>query len=99
MSQNTHGENREMQPSGPHGCKFRIAWRAECGDPVVEGEEYCAKHLGKKCCSCGVQATHECETELWISVCGAPLCEDCVHIEDPAGTGNYRHRPSMEGPE
>lgn len=65
-------------------CTFDKAWIGPCGKPAgVDG--LCSEHLGKKCTSCGGQATRECD-DTFQFVCGAPLCNDCRSIP-----GTMRH--------
>lgn len=65
-------------------CKFDIAWVGRCNKQPVALGEMCEKHSGKKCTSCGAQATQEC-AETGQFVCGALLCDDCEHATFPDG--------------
>lgn len=71
-------------------CKFKLAWTNGCLEKEIEGSDYCEKHSKMKCCSCGEQATHECE-ETNQFVCGAPLCENCEDEISYKGTNTFRH--------
>lgn len=59
-------------------CKFNMAWRGICEVKTVVGKEYCAKHLGEKCFSCGKQATRDCDHTSQF-VCGMPMCDEHRH--------------------
>jgi hypothetical protein len=65
-------------------CSYGLAWVGNCGKPVVK-DGFCEDHIGLDCCSCGEQATHECE-ETGQFVCGFPLCDNCVHTIAKDGT-------------
>ena len=78
-------------------CQYDIAWYGKCG----KGEgEFCEKHAQVKCVSCGAQATHEC-CYTGQFVCGAPLCNDCVGVEDESkssgGWGFLNHYHKRRG--
>lgn len=64
-------------------CKFDRAWIGACGKPTAT--TFCDEHSKEKCCSCGGQATRECD-ETGQFVCGFPLCNDCEHSIAPDGT-------------
>jgi hypothetical protein len=66
-------------------CSFREAWIGRCKKEAAEGEKYCLDHKGRKCCSCGNEATHTCE-ETGQFVCGENLCDGCEHMIFPSGT-------------
>jgi hypothetical protein len=77
-------------------CKFDMGWGGICkAAPASDGDGYCERHAGVRCCSCGEKATRECcETGIQF-VCGSPLCDDCDH--GPArggwfGLGGGHHR-------
>lgn len=80
------------------GCRYVLAWRGRCCDPVQE-REVCSIHANIICASCGQQAVREC-SHTGQFVCGAPLCDACEGYEDPSltagswGFGNHRHRPT-----
>ena len=59
-------------------CKYDLAWRGPCNEPTIDGSDYCEEHSKEVCCSCGAQATHQCSETMGL-VCGAPLCDNCVH--------------------
>lgn len=44
----------------------------------------------KNCCGCGKPTTGMCWTDCGMSLCGEPLCDDCIHIDEPYG---WRHEP------
>ena len=53
----------------------------------------------KPCVGCGKPTTGMCWTDCGMSLCGAPLCGDCVHIDQKYG---WDHKPrailrAMEG--
>lgn len=75
------------------GCKFNISWVGVCNSNPVDNIEYCEKHLGMKCCSCGERAPHDCYETMNGFVCGAPLCDNCEHEINENGTngGNFKH--------
>lgn len=76
-------------------CKFVIAWVGECGiDAGPSG--YCGEHRDEECCSCGKQATHECEETMGL-VCGFPLCDDCEHTIRENGTNSGPVPPGLGG--
>jgi len=64
-------------------CKFNKAWIGRCKNEADESG-FCEEHKFLKCCSCGTQATHECD-ETGQFVCGFPLCDDCTHNTHPKG--------------
>src|ERR1035437_66469 len=66
-------------------CKFDIAWVGKCNRPVVDGKSVCQEHLEQICCSCGAQATRQCE-ETGQFVCGELLCDNCEHTTFGDGT-------------
>lgn len=70
-------------------CKFVVAWVGNCPE---NGEPFCEKHSALKCCSCGEQATHNCEETMGL-VCGCPLCDNCEHELSEKGTngGTFAH--------
>lgn len=77
-------------------CSFQVAWRGACGEKVEDGE-YCPAHQNVTCCSCGEQATHECN-ETAILVCGAPLCNDCEHtIQSNGCNSGGQHPEGLKG--
>ena len=57
-------------------CKFMRSWIGYCTEETVDDTEYCKKHKGLTC-SCGNQATHDCEQTLGSFICGKLLCEKC----------------------
>lgn len=71
-------------------CKFVKAWIGHCGEPTEGETAFCSIHAGLKCCSCGGQATHECDQTGIQFVCCSPLCDDCTHGRpDPANPGMF----------
>lgn len=70
-------------------CKFYKAWTGQCGEKCLDGD-YCERHSITKCCSCGNQATHEC-SETFMLVCGAPLCDNCEHIQETTPESWFTH--------
>jgi len=80
-------------------CRFIKAWIGQCKNDAIEGE-FCKEHADLKCCSCGAQATHECD-ETGQFVCGAPLCDNCEHTIAKDGTnggiGFIRTSPLPKG--
>jgi hypothetical protein len=71
-------------------CKFDRGWIGKCNNEVVKGTDYCSEHLDINCVSCGKQATHDCP-ETFQFVCGAPLCDNCIHDFRDKTTGCYSH--------
>lgn len=65
-------------------CQFKIAWVGQCQDPQ---EEYCEEHLLCKCVVCNRQATHACEETCGL-VCGASLCDKCIHQLNSQGVND-----------
>lgn len=70
-------------------CKFRPAWQSRCN------QENCKKHKDLKCCSCGEQATHQCE-ETNGFVCGELLCNNCEHTIGEDGTNSGKLPEGMK---
>jgi hypothetical protein len=68
------------------GCKYELAWIGKCNHALEAGEDFCPTHKGKKCDSCGEQATGECDETLGGFVCNTPVCSDCEHEIAPNGT-------------
>lgn len=60
-------------------CKYDSCYKGYCGEPVVEGEEYCKEHLGKKCWKCDKQAIGDCNKFDGSYICGSPMCQDHKH--------------------
>lgn len=56
-------------------CSFDKCWIGRCKEPA-DTSGYCAEHRSKKC-SCGRQATHDCEATIGAFVCGRLLCGSC----------------------
>ena len=71
-------------------CKFDKAWIGKCKEQPMD--DFCNTHKGIKCCSCGEQATGECN-ETNTLVCGAPLCDDCEHTINSNGCNGGGERP------
>lgn len=69
-------------------CIFEEAWIGRCKEPATAGD-FCAKHAGRKCTSCGAVATHNCDETMGPLVCGADLCPLCEHALAPDGTNRY----------
>lgn len=69
-------------PQLGRACTFHKAWIGLCGKPA-DDSGYCEKHRGIKCCSCGEQATRECDQTGIQFVCGYPLCAGCNHGTPP----------------
>lgn len=65
-------------------CGFNEAWIGRCKEPTPIDGDRCEKHRGKKCASCGQDATRSCDETMGL-VCGAPLCDDCEHTTYPNG--------------
>lgn len=61
-------------------CGFLMSWVGHCKEPKP-----CAKHKDLTCSSCGVPATHDCDSTGQF-VCGVPLCDECGHMIFPDGT-------------
>jgi len=85
-------------------CQFDRAWIGPCGAPLSGQETVCPKHRDLKCCSCGAQATRECEHTGIQFVCGAPLCDNCDHAAPLAGKEGMfflggGHKPKAEAAE
>ncbi len=43
-----------------------------------------------KCEGCGKPTTGRCWTDCGMSLCGAPLCGECRHVDEKYG---WRHEP------
>lgn len=69
-----------------------------CKDTATDVDGFCPEHSGKKCCSCGLQATHDCDY-CGQFVCGAPLCDACEgwHNGTPSVWGfiGHKHRRKL----
>lgn len=79
-------------------CKWSKAWVGPCKE-IADESGFCPEHKKEKCCSCGAQATHDCD-ETGQFVCGAPLCDDCRHTTFPDGTNGgvgFDEAPCPEG--
>lgn len=44
----------------------------------------------KPCAGCGAPTDGMCWTDCGMSLCGAPLCKDCRHVDEKYG---WRHEP------
>ena len=44
----------------------------------------------RSCSGCGEQTTGMCWTDCGMSLCGAPLCGKCQHVDEERG---WRHEP------
>lgn len=77
-------------------CRFDECWVGTCNAEVVDGEDFCEKHLGQKCW-CGEQATRNCSIACSF-VCGAPLCDEheCKCIAGGL-TGSHGNKHSEKG--
>lgn len=64
-------------------CVFNEAWRGQCGEPAVGDGNFCQKHAGLKCASCGNPAIRSCDHTGIQFVCGSPLCGNCSHGAPP----------------
>ncbi len=67
-------------------CKRKMGYHGDCKEEVVEGKQFCQKHLGETCRVCGAVATCECCYAVSL-VCGIRLCDDCKcpnHLEKGA---------------
>ena len=47
------------------------------------------------CKGCGTPTTGRCWTDCGMSLCMAPLCDDCRHVDEPYG---WRHEPRPSPP-
>jgi len=56
-------------------CTFDKCWIGRCKDHA-DASGYCLEHKAAKC-SCGKQATHDCEATIGAFVCGRLLCGRC----------------------
>jgi hypothetical protein len=72
-------------------CNFDIAWVGRCKEPSTENG-CCEKHAKLKCCSCGEQATRDCDETMGL-VCGAPLCDKCEHTIQSNGCNSGGELP------
>lgn len=59
-------------------CNYDKPWQGTCQTPVNSPLERCDEHKDRVCCSCGAPATRDCSMASSM-VCGAPLCDDCIH--------------------
>lgn len=55
-----------------NNCKFKLAWRDDCGKEADE-DGFCLEHKNAKC-SCGKQALGECDYATSL-VCGYYTCD------------------------
>lgn len=76
-------------------CKYLPCYSSSCcGAECSEDNLFCDNHMDKKCCSCGEQATNECN-HTGQFVCGMPLCDNC-HGVNGGGTWGFeghKHLP------
>jgi len=72
-------------------CEFQLAWQVPCKKPSGD-ERFCEEHLKEKCCSCGKQATAQCDEPIGPLVCGYPVCDDCEHELVENGTTGYQFK-------
>lgn len=49
----------------------------------------------KPCAGCGKPTTGMCWTDCGMSLCGAPLCGECQHVDEKYG---WRHEPKEQNP-
>lgn len=49
------------------------------------------------CVGCGKQATGMCWTDCGMSLCGAPICDDCHHVDEPFGWSHAPRPASSKG--
>ena len=47
------------------------------------------------CVGCGDQATGMCWTDCGMSLCGAPICDDCRHVDEKYGWRHERRAPNQ----
>lgn len=62
-------------------CAFK-KYGCTCSNMCARSSEYCLEHRFRPCKNCNGQATHECTFEGSYGVCGAPLCDKCMHYEN-----------------
>ena len=74
-------------------CKFSEAWSGRCKEEAIEGSDFCEKHTGLVCSSCGEPATCSCDETMGGLVCGAPLCDNCEHTLHDNGCNNRGKLP------
>ena len=55
-------------------CKFDKSWVGVCGNPTVDGSDYCPEHAETICVVCKEQATTDCDRQVISLMCGQPLC-------------------------
>jgi hypothetical protein len=60
-------------------CKFDARGWSPCKKPSTNG--WCSKHEKLTCKSCSQKAAHSCDAGIGGLVCGAPLCNECVHSD------------------
>lgn len=61
-------------------CQYTPCYSSsKCNLVCEDHESFCTSHNGKKCVSCGNQATNECN-HTGQFVCGVPLCDECIGI-------------------
>lgn len=48
------------------------------------------ERLQRPCSGCGQPTGGMCWTDLGMSLCGAPLCSNCQHVDEKYG---WRHEP------
>ena len=60
-------------------CTYTPCYQPQCRQLAAPGEvDRCEPHAGKMC-SCGMRATHECNYEMQLGVCGRPVCDRCTN--------------------
>jgi hypothetical protein len=89
------GGEKKVKGADMAECKFNIAWIGDCGKEC-EGD-FCEKHSKLKCCSCGAQATRECDATVGPLVCGCHICPDCEHELDEEGTNGWNCQHCKKG--
>ena len=49
-----------------------------------------------KCSGCGAETDGKCWVDCGMSLCGAPLCENCKHVDTRVGSfRSFEHRPKL----
>lgn len=49
-----------------------------------------------KCCGCDAETDATCWIDCGMSICGAPLCENCKHVDTHIGPfRSFHHEPKL----
>lgn len=73
-----------------NSCNFDQGWGGICQSYKDDTAEFCDKHTGLKCGSCGGKATKLCSSTSTQFVCNEPLCDECDHELTENGTDTHQ---------